>query len=57
LIKGKTKKDKSTKKSKKVPQEESNHYLDTFYMIIWGVLELDLVPMSDDPGMDIGFGR
>jgi hypothetical protein len=57
LVNGKTKKDKSTEKSKKVPQEESTHYSDTFDMIIWGVLELDLVPMSDDPGMDIGFGR
>jgi hypothetical protein len=53
LSAGKTKKDKDSEKSKKVPPEESTHYSDTFDQIIHGVLELDLVPLSEDPGIDI----
>ena len=53
LVSSKTKKDKASEKSKKVPPEESTHYSDTFDQIVWGVLELEQVPMSDSPGMDI----
>jgi hypothetical protein len=42
LTGGKTKKDKSSEKSKKVPPEEATHYSDTFDQIVWGVLELEL---------------
>lgn len=56
LVKGKTKKDKSSEKSNKIPPEESTHYPDTFDQIVWGALELDLVPMADDPAMDIKMG-
>lgn len=53
LVNGKTKKDKSSEKSKKTPPELSTHYSDVFDDIIWGACELKLVPMSDDPGLDI----
>lgn len=50
---GKTKKDKSSEGSKIVPPEEATHYSDTFDQVLHGVIELELVPMSDDPGIDI----
>ncbi|WP_132053767.1 hypothetical protein [Pseudocnuella soli] len=53
LVQGKTKKDKSSERSKKVPPEESTHYSDDFDMIVWGALELELVPMSDMGGIDL----
>jgi hypothetical protein len=53
LVNGVTKKDKDSEKSKKVPPEESTHYSDTFDQIIQGAIELSLVPMTDDPGLDI----
>jgi hypothetical protein len=57
LVNGKTKKDKSTEKSKKTPPELSTHYSDAFDDLVWGALELKLVPASDDPGIDITSGR
>lgn len=53
LVNGKTKKDKSSEKSETVPPEFSTHYPDVFDQIIHGVLELELVPITDDPGLDI----
>jgi hypothetical protein len=53
LVNGKTKKDKSSEKSKKTPPELSTHYSDAFDDMVWGALELKLVPMSDDAGIDI----
>lgn len=53
IVSGKTKKDKSGERSAKVPPEEATHYPDTFDHIVWGACELNLVPMSDDIGMDI----
>lgn len=50
---GKTKKDKDSEKSKKVPPEESTHYSDTFDQILHAAIEMDLIPFSDDPGIDI----
>lgn len=53
LVNGKTKKAKESEKSKTVPPEESTHYSDTFDQILHGVIEMELVPLSDDPGLDI----
>jgi hypothetical protein len=56
LVNGKTKKDKSSEKSKKLPPELSTHYPDAFDDLVWGALELQLVPKVDDSGMDIRIG-
>jgi hypothetical protein len=53
LVNGKTKKDKSSEKSKKTPPEFSTHYSDAWDDLVWGACELKLVPLSDDPGLDI----
>lgn len=50
---GKTKKDKTSEKSKKVPPEESTHYPDAFDQIAYGALELQLIPWTDDSEIDI----
>ena len=53
-VMGKTKKDKSSEKqNSKTPPEKATHYSDAFDQIVWGGLELQLVPMIDDVGMDI----
>ncbi len=41
---GKTSKDKSSEKNMSKPAVKSTHYSDTFDMLIYGTLELDLVP-------------
>ncbi|OLY92282.1 hypothetical protein SAMN05444008_11548 [Cnuella takakiae] len=53
LVNGKTKKDKRSERSKRIPPEEATHYPDTFDMIVWGALELELVPMYDTGGIDL----
>jgi hypothetical protein len=54
---GKTKKDKSGEKNNKIPPEEATHYPDAFDDLVWGANELDLVPMSEDPGLDISVSK
>lgn len=55
--KGRTKKDKSSEKENSgTPPEKATHYSDVFDQVIWSALELELVPLTDDPGMDIVIG-
>jgi hypothetical protein len=54
--KGETKKDKSSEKSLKMPAEFSTHYSDAFDDLVWGALELGLIPRNDDPGLDMRIG-
>ena len=57
-VNGKTKKDKSSENEKSgVPPEEATHYSDVWDQLVWAACEMQMVPMSDDPGMDITIGR
>ncbi|MEP7375544.1 MAG: hypothetical protein ABI675_19520 [Chitinophagaceae bacterium] len=55
--KGKTRKDKSSEKENSgTPPEKATHYSDVFDQILWGALVLEIVPLTDYPGMDIIIG-
>lgn len=57
-VKGKTKKDKSSEReNSRVPPEEATHYPDTFDQIVWAVCELQVVSLSDSPGLEITSGK
>lgn len=47
---GKTAKDKSSEKNLSYPAVKSTHFSDTFDMIVYGVLDLNLVPHNSDAG-------
>lgn len=56
-VNGKTKKDKSSEKDNSgVPAPHATHYSDVWDQIVWAVCEMNLVSLSDDPGMGIQTG-
>lgn len=52
-----TKKDKASERSSKVPPELSTHYPDAWDDLVWGALEMGMVPMQENTdGMDFRIG-
>lgn len=51
LRQGKTEKDKSTEKDNNFPQEESTHFSDAFDMLLWGLIEHNLVQQQQQAVM------
>jgi len=49
---GKTAKDKTSEKNLSYPAVKSTHFSDAFDMVVYGVLDLNLVPHNND----VGFG-
>lgn len=57
IVNGVTKKDKSSEKEDSgVPPQKATHFSDVFDQLVWSVLELELVPLVEDTGMDIIMG-
>jgi hypothetical protein len=50
---GKTKKDKSKEKNLAIPATETTDYSEAFDQLVWGMLELKMVPDSYDIGLSI----
>ncbi|MGN6293754.1 MAG: hypothetical protein ACTHMV_13505 [Chitinophagaceae bacterium] len=57
IVQGKTKKDKASElETAKTPPEDATHYSDVFDQLLWAIIQLRIVPLSDDPGLDISIG-